>query len=169
MPKIISHVLRSERVIGMKPLILKMLNKHETIFQVHVESYMNWSADLEGWFKTKLLYVTLMFAITASELTSRKPRRNYLDVIYNFEIARRVPKDGKISYPELARGIGVSETALGRLLRYAITNRIFKEEEPVFISHSAASKVLAEEPAFIDWIGINFWVSDLPQITMLMP
>lgn len=48
----------------------------------------------------------------------------------------------------------MAEKPLRRLLRYAITNRIFREDEPGFIAHSAASRVLAEEQPMLDWLGV---------------
>lgn len=65
-----------------------------------------------------------------------------------------MPVNGKISYTQLAQDLGVSEKALKHLLRYAITNRIFAEPEPGFISHSAASRALAEDQPLLDFLGI---------------
>lgn len=44
---------------------------------------------------------------------------------------------------------------LKRAIRYAISHRVFQESEPGFVSHSAASRLLLEEPPMCDWVGAN--------------
>ncbi|KAJ4018180.1 hypothetical protein NW766_004258 [Fusarium irregulare] len=44
---------------------------------------------------------------------------------------------------------------LARSLRHAMTNKIFQEPMPGFISHTAASKILAEDANLQAWVGLN--------------
>lgn len=67
-------------------------------------------------------------------------------IIGRFSIAQKIPMKGEISYADLATTIGVSESVLTHVLRYAIAFRIFSEKRPGYISHSASSRVLAETP-----------------------
>jgi len=39
-------------------------------------------------------------------------------------------------------------------MRHAMTNRIFKEVSPGVVAHTAASRVLAEDKAMQDWVGM---------------
>lgn len=79
----------------------------------------------------------------------------YLDVIHRFRIPQKVPKDGRISYSDLARSTGLGETPLRRVLRGAISNHIFAETDEGFVSHSAASRLLAEDSNLFDWLGAH--------------
>ncbi|KAK5138418.1 hypothetical protein LTR08_000004 [Meristemomyces frigidus] len=83
-------------------------------------------------------------------------RLNTQDIVYHqliekFDIASLLP-NGEVSYAELAATTGMDESALRRVLRFAITNRIFAEKRPGYLSHSAASRVLAEDQGLRDWI-----------------
>lgn len=39
-------------------------------------------------------------------------------------------------------------------MRHAMSNRIFQEVEPEVVSHTAASKMLAEDQSMMDWVGV---------------
>jgi len=77
----------------------------------------------------------------------------YHRLIDQFDIARKVPLNGDVSYAELAAAISLDESALRRVLRYAISNRFFAEKRPGYVSHSTASRALAEDPAMRDLAG----------------
>jgi hypothetical protein len=64
-----------------------------------------------------------------------------------------VPLDGQISYEDLASSTGLSETVLRRVLRFAISCHVFTEKEPGYLSHSAASRWLVEEPTATPWLA----------------
>lgn len=49
----------------------------------------------------------------------------------------------------------ISLVNLARILRHAITNKIFQEPMPGFIAHTAASKVLAQDSNLQAWVGLN--------------
>jgi hypothetical protein len=63
-----------------------------------------------------------------------------------------VPLNTPISYYDLSALISVPEPSLKRLLRHAITNRIFSEPSKGFISHSPASKLLASDKKLDSWV-----------------
>ena len=62
-----------------------------------------------------------------------------------------VPSGGKISYADLAVQTGLDEQMIRRLLRSAISMRIFQEPEPNMVAHTKASKMLVD-PIANDWL-----------------
>lgn len=58
---------------------------------------------------------------------------------------------GKISFADIAKSTGISEQIVCRLMRHAMTMRIFYEPEPGFVSHTKASRILAD-PIASDWL-----------------
>jgi hypothetical protein len=72
--------------------------------------------------------------------------------INRWGIAKLVPVDGDISYEELAKVTGVSESILRRTLRHAMTSRLFCEKNGK-VAHTPTSKLLVENEylaAFVD-------------------
>ena len=79
----------------------------------------------------------------------------YLKFISRFDIAKRVPIDGDITFKNLAATIGVNEGAAARILRLGIAYRIFREPRPGVMAHSAASRQIAEDERVASWVGAN--------------
>ncbi|KAL8730522.1 MAG: hypothetical protein Q9181_004629, partial [Wetmoreana brouardii] len=80
-----------------------------------------------------------------------------LEAIYKYDIASKVPIGGEISFEELSQLCDIYETDLRRILRFAIVHhRIFREHRKGWISHSAASRTLAEDPLQQDAMGLHF-------------
>ncbi|KAK9415006.1 putative hydroxyindole o-protein [Seiridium unicorne] len=78
-----------------------------------------------------------------------------LHAIYRFKLPSVVPVEGRISYAELAGKIQVGEDVVRRIARYAITKHIFQEVDGGNgLAHSATSKMLAESPMMMEWIGM---------------
>ncbi|KAI1302030.1 putative O-methyltransferase [Xylaria venustula] len=77
----------------------------------------------------------------------------YLKLISRFDIAKKVPINGEITYKDLAASVNVEEGALSRILRLGIAHRIFREPRPGVIAHSAASRQIADDPAMADWVS----------------
>jgi len=75
-----------------------------------------------------------------------------LQAINRFRIAQHVPLDGSITYRELSALCGMDESQLCRLIRYAMTDRIFCEPEKQHVAHTAASRLLAEDPRMDSWV-----------------
>ncbi|CZR64036.1 related to sterigmatocystin 7-O-methyltransferase precursor [Phialocephala subalpina] len=80
-----------------------------------------------------------------------------LQAINRFKIAQHVPLEGTISYKELSALTGTNESQLRRLVRHAMTNRIFHEPEKGQVAHSVTSKLLAEDPRLDSWV---FFLTD---------
>ena len=77
-----------------------------------------------------------------------------LQAIARFEIASMVPHRGQVSFAEVATHTGLDEKLLRRLLRHAMTMRVFYEPEPGMISHTKASKLFANSD-MNDWLRIG--------------
>jgi hypothetical protein len=75
------------------------------------------------------------------------------------ESAKSFPVGETATYTQISEKVGLDELNLRRLLRHAMTNRIFKEVSPGVVAHTAASKLLAENQAMDDWVG--FCTEDL--------
>ncbi|KAK0105630.1 hypothetical protein ONS95_004160 [Cadophora gregata] len=76
-----------------------------------------------------------------------------LQAIYHYKIAQSFPLDSTATFSQLATTTGLDELNLRRFLRHAMTNRIFREVSPGVVAHTAASRVLATDPAMNDWVG----------------
>ncbi|OCL11850.1 O-methyltransferase [Glonium stellatum] len=77
-----------------------------------------------------------------------------LHAVYHFNVAKAVPVDGEASYTEISKATGLDEVNLKRLVRHAMTNRIFKEPKDGYVAHTAASRLLVDDPQMIDWVGL---------------
>ncbi|KAF4633293.1 hypothetical protein G7Y89_g4831 [Cudoniella acicularis] len=77
-----------------------------------------------------------------------------LQAIARFSIASIVPFGGQISFADIAKETGLSEQIVVRLIRHAMTMRIFREPEPGIVAHTQASKMLAS-PVINDWLKVG--------------
>lgn len=75
-----------------------------------------------------------------------------LQAINRFGIAKHVPLDKSISYKDLSVLCSVDESQLRRLVRHAMTHRIFQEPEKGQVAHTASSRLLAEDPRMDSWV-----------------
>ncbi|CAG8950964.1 hypothetical protein HYFRA_00006361 [Hymenoscyphus fraxineus] len=71
--------------------------------------------------------------------------------ICRYGIASMVPVGGKISFADIAKETPLTEQTVARLLRHAMTMRIFQEPTPGFVSHTKFSKILIN-PTTNDWL-----------------
>ncbi|KAB5560046.1 O-methyltransferase-domain-containing protein [Coniochaeta sp. 2T2.1] len=78
-----------------------------------------------------------------------------LQTINAFGIAKLFPVDETITLTELTARSKLDKVNLARLVRYAITNHIFREPTPGVIAHTAASRCMAEDEDMQAWIGFN--------------
>ena len=65
-----------------------------------------------------------------------------------------MPLDGTITYEELASSTALPVKTLRRLMRHAISQRIFCEPKPGKVAHTQASRLLTENDKVRDWFGI---------------
>ncbi|PQE13898.1 O-methyltransferase protein [Rutstroemia sp. NJR-2017a BBW] len=80
-----------------------------------------------------------------------------LQAIYRYDIASKVPIHGEISYEDLSVKCGLSVVNLRRILRFAMAwNRCFTEPRKGFVAHSAASRVLVDNPMARSGLGFMF-------------
>jgi len=49
----------------------------------------------------------------------------------------------------------VNELDVRRILRHAMTKRIFHEPRKGIVAHTAASRLMAEDAQVADWVGAN--------------
>ncbi|KFY27975.1 hypothetical protein V493_03176 [Pseudogymnoascus sp. VKM F-4281 (FW-2241)] len=82
-----------------------------------------------------------------------------LKAVSQFKLANAFPPGSTATFAELSKVANVDEMNIRRLLRHAMTNRIFKEVSPGVVAHTAASKALANDDLLQDWVG--FCVQDL--------
>ncbi|KAI1744414.1 S-adenosyl-L-methionine-dependent methyltransferase [Xylaria scruposa] len=92
-----------------------------------------------------------------------------LEFIGRFEIASMVPAGGSISYGDIAQKTGMNEQMTRRLVRHAMTMRIFHEPEPGMVAHTQASKLLQslEVNAFMRFHPDIGWPTSVKMIDAL--
>ncbi|XXH01443.1 hypothetical protein Hte_007803 [Hypoxylon texense] len=82
--------------------------------------------------------------------SSRGDKSACLQTIARFGIASLVPPNGRVPFAEIARQTPLTEQMVSRIVRHAITMRIFCEPEPGVVAHTKASRLLAR-PDIRDW------------------
>ncbi|KAK0666050.1 S-adenosyl-L-methionine-dependent methyltransferase [Cercophora samala] len=76
-----------------------------------------------------------------------------LQFITRFGVADMVPAGGRASFDDIAAQIpGLTESIVRRLLRHAMTMRVFHEPEPGMVAHTKASKALQANPVLNAWL-----------------
>ena len=76
-----------------------------------------------------------------------------LHAVNRFNIASSVPVNGEASIASLAQKSNLPEEDTRRIIRHAISNRIFIESSNGLIGHTAASKLLAQMPLLKEFIN----------------
>ena len=78
-----------------------------------------------------------------------------LQAIYRFKLANSFP-DGKdeATFEEISQRSGLSVSYVQRILRHAITYRIFCEPRKGTIAHTAASLYFANNSSMREWVGM---------------
>ncbi|RYO90658.1 hypothetical protein DL766_002873 [Monosporascus sp. MC13-8B] len=90
-----------------------------------------------------------------------------LGTLLEFNIPRLVPLDGSISLSDLAAKSELQEDKLARIVRYAMTNFIFREPSPGRIAHTSVSATLARDPQFATFLRLV--MVDLAPIAVALP
>ena len=88
--------------------------------------------------------------------------------IHHYGVARHLPDDRPISYSQLAQSTGLESELLKRLIRHAITHRVFKEPRKGFVEHTATSRLSAGSKGE-SWMGVaceEMWPAAL-QVSIL--
>ncbi|OQV00538.1 hypothetical protein CLAIMM_06020 [Cladophialophora immunda] len=75
-----------------------------------------------------------------------------MQYIYHYRLAQGVPVAGDISYKDLAAETGTLEGQCARVLKYAMTQNLFRQSRPGHVAHTALSMTLLQ-PDFRDIVG----------------
>lgn len=70
-------------------------------------------------------------------------------MVYSF------PIHGEATFAEIGEKCGVEEGDVKRILRHAMTKRIFQETRKGAVIHTAASRLMSESPQMADWIAVG--------------
>jgi len=84
-------------------------------------------------------------------------------VINEFKIPQLIPLHGEMSFTDIAAKLGLSEYRVHRILRHAMTCRIFRESRPGYVAHTGPSAAFVQNPLLSDWVGFNLeeiWPAD---------
>ncbi|CCT61195.1 hypothetical protein [Plenodomus lingam JN3] len=71
--------------------------------------------------------------------------------IAEFKLADKVPPHGEASFEDIAKDTPLTTDMTARLLRHAMTMRIFRETSPGIVAHTGASRALHKSAAN-DWL-----------------
>jgi hypothetical protein len=94
-----------------------------------------------------------------------------MHLISHFDVARKIPRDGDMSFEELGKLIGVAEVPLKQILRVSIAHRVFCEPRPGYVAHSCASRVLVSDEAMRAWCKTrveDMWVAAMRVVDALV-
>ena len=86
-----------------------------------------------------------------------------LQVIVDFKIPHLIPLHGEMSYAEIAAKVGFPEYRVYRILRHAMTSRIFRESRPGYVAHTGPSAAFLRNSVLNDWVSFNLdevWPAD---------
>ncbi|KAH7320605.1 S-adenosyl-L-methionine-dependent methyltransferase [Stachybotrys elegans] len=74
-----------------------------------------------------------------------------LQFISRYEIAQIVPAGGQVSFHDIGKQIKLPEQIVRRVLRHAMTMRVFHEPTPGMVAHTKTSKAL-QNSILNDWV-----------------
>lgn len=78
-----------------------------------------------------------------------------LQAICHFGLASKVSaRGGHATFKEISLDTGLNESTVRRLLRHAVSYRIFCEPENGTVAHTGASKYLAENADMRSWFSM---------------
>ncbi len=61
---------------------------------------------------------------------------------------------GEATFAQIAEQCDLNEPDVRRMLRHAMSNRIFKEVRKGVVAHTAVSKILAQDTQMQAWTGV---------------
>lgn len=73
--------------------------------------------------------------------------------VTRFGLARNLPVGNETTFAEMSALSGLPEKNIRKVVRYAVAQKIFEEPRPGVIKHSAASRLLAENPGIHDYVA----------------
>lgn len=78
-----------------------------------------------------------------------------MQAISRFKIATSFGIHDEATFDEIAEKCNINVTDVRRILRHAMTKRIFQEQRKGVVTHTAASRLLAEDSQMADWVGTS--------------
>lgn len=78
-----------------------------------------------------------------------------MQAISRLKIASTFPIHEESSFAQISTVCGLNEPDVRRILRHAMTKHIFKEPRKGIVAHTAASRLLAEDPQILDWVATS--------------
>lgn len=78
-----------------------------------------------------------------------------LRIIWQFKLASTIPVNGSATYDDISTRSGLDRSIVARIVRAAIPLNIFDERTPGHVSHTAISKLLAENDLYYQTIGLQ--------------
>ena len=124
-----------------------------------VDMYMEILFTVCYWINHRFIILYLQFRNQPADKCPKFTDLLSIRFIYNYNIAKHVPIDGDISFADLAAAIGQDEILVRRFVQHAMANHIFSERRAGYVSHTAASKLLKEDPEAMDTVG--FLIDDI--------
>ncbi|KAF2738874.1 S-adenosyl-L-methionine-dependent methyltransferase [Polyplosphaeria fusca] len=113
--------------------------------------------------------LALLGGSTRSVFTQKITDLVNLHAVCRFDIATKFPQDQETaSYEELGKVAGLSESDVRRVVRGAITNHVFKEQQPGRVAHTAASRFLAQNRLARQWIEMAS-IETMPASMFMVP
>ena len=94
-----------------------------------------------------------------------------MQAITRFNIASSFPVHEEATFTEISNACGLNEQIVRRILRHAMTKHIFKEPRKGVVTHTAASRLLAENAQIRDWVGAStdeLWQAASQTVNALM-
>lgn len=83
-----------------------------------------------------------------------------IQYIYRYKLARHVPLQGETTFADISKAAGISEKDVTRFLRVSIARHVFHEPRKGYVVHTAASRLLVDDPMLEAWItniAEEFW------------
>lgn len=74
-----------------------------------------------------------------------------------------IPLYGEMSFADIAAKLDLPEYRVHRILRHAMTFRIFRERRPGYVAHTGPSAAFLKNPLLSDWVSFNLdevWPAD---------
>jgi hypothetical protein len=85
-----------------------------------------------------------------------------IQAVNRWNVAEHLPRNAELSYEVLAHKCNVPEAVFIPILRQAISQHVFKESQPGFVAHTAASRALLEGTGIKSFVSIatdDMWPS----------